>query len=183
MKNHYSFPKPKRFSARIVKRNCLFWITLKANICFHPVVYSKIKVGPCDHKLCINCMVKMTLLLQRKKCPVCNSIFKEVYSNIKQAVISTNTDESYKNIVEDCKKKVYGFLVADYIKSNVTKFLSKYYKSVCNICNCAMDSLNKFLEHSKNEHNILYCQQCIKYKKIFLYEQETYNFHELSNLS
>lgn len=59
--------------------------------------------------------------------------------------------------------------------------MSKYYTIACCKCSKTYSSLNELLEHLET-HKVLYCRHCLKYKKLFLYEQSVYSFYDLSKL-
>ncbi|EDW61562.2 LOW QUALITY PROTEIN: uncharacterized protein Dvir_GJ20244 [Drosophila virilis] len=140
-------------------------------VCFKNVeIYS---IGDCDHPVCYECSTRMRVLCQQNECPICRHVLSKVLFTLEKLpyreLEARNRSDFYS------KKYRIGFCTAD--------IQQKFYKLLDHPCpKCNVPPYRTFealRNHVLREHQMYFCDLCVKNLKIFTFERRCYTQAEL----
>lgn len=159
-------------------------------VCFKNVdLYS---IGACDHPVCYECSTRMRVVCDRKECPICRSDMPEVNnppdrfstylitnSYIILQVVFTREVKPFKDLVlrPGISDQTYGI---QFMSKAIQDDYRKLLEFVCSVCAQEFKNFNQLRDHMRKEHELHYCDLCVKHLMIFAFERRCYTRAELA---
>jgi len=149
-------------------------------ICFETIEF--FSLGNCNHKeVCSLCCVRLPGIFQEKWCPLCKTILDLVVF-IKAG---SNKEQSTKQFSEYDFSQLYadknlGICVEDQHHFN---YIEQLWRLKCMFPNCTESSfsnLEQLKSHIWSAHTVTFCDICMEFRKVFLYEQNLYTKKKLA---
>lgn len=138
-------------------------------VCFKNVdLYS---IGACDHPVCYECSTRMRVVCDRKECPICRSDMPEV--------VFTREVKPFKDLVlrPGISDQTYGI---QFMSKAIQDDYRKLLEFVCSVCAQEFKNFNQLRDHMRKEHELHYCDLCVKHLMIFAFERRCYTRAELA---
>lgn len=133
-------------------------------------------IAKCDHKLCMNCSIKMRVLAEDYTCPMCRIKLDKVIISDKLLPFSDLTND---NLFRE-----YKFKEATYFFTS-KELKNRFYEVQAPKCPICIDrSPDKTMEqtrtHMRQQHELFYCDLCLEHDKQFFCE---YSYYDRKNLA
>ena len=129
-------------------------------------------IGDCGHNLvCWKCSLKQRMKLSKKECAICKQINHKVlitknkYDSLdtcQSAICDIENELTFENL---------------FVRNEIMKMIGLY----CQLC--PTDNARKFptmdaiSRHLESFHKQVYCDKCIEFKPVLLFEQRPYQFN------
>lgn len=148
------------------------------DICFICTEHMRYRaVGECDHSVCLNCNLRLRALYNNRACTLCKVDQPTVVytSDMKMKF----NDFNLKDIPRfDVKLNIY-FSSYEIEKRALSMLLFNCPVASCDtVCN---QGWREMKSHVQSKHGRYLCDLCIKFKKIFVHEQQLYTQNELNH--
>lgn len=142
-------------------------------ICAEPVqLYS---VAPCNHRTCHVCAVRLRALYKKKECTFCKTASDML-------IISANGEKDFLSYTpEDIpfKDEMLNIYFENATGQEDTLLLLRF-NCPDAYCDYVASSWPDLRSHARSEHNLFFCDLCIKHSRIFAHEHKLYTSAELS---
>lgn len=141
-------------------------------ICCENIEYYAI--GECGHNVvCWQCSLRQRMKMLKKECMYCKVInyrvliTKNKYDTLEtchQSIYDPDTDVSFQN---------------PSVKIEITRKLG----NICQLCHTEpirkFPSQQSLCKHYEQQHQKTFCQLCIEYKPVLMFQQELYDFQQI----
>lgn len=127
-------------------------------------------IGECNHPICFVCSTRMRVLCQRNECAICRSDLPKV--------IFTNALSKYEDIKDNIYPMDRKFKICfetEEIQNSYTELLS--HKNP--ITNVVFPTFRQLDQNMRREHEMYYCDLCVKNLNLFTHERKYYNRKDL----
>lgn len=142
-------------------------------ICAEPVqLYS---VAPCNHRTCHVCAVRLRALYKKKECTFCKAASDML-------IFSTNGEKDFLSYTpEDIpfKDEMLNIYFENATSQEDMLLLLRFNCPDAH-CDYVASSWPDIRSHARSEHNLFFCDLCIKHSRIFAHEHKLYTSAELS---
>ncbi|XP_022091455.1 E3 ubiquitin-protein ligase ZNF598-like [Acanthaster planci] len=140
-------------------------------LCFGSIKYYA--VGPCNHHICLKCSTRMRVLCEQRYCAVCRAEMPEVIATAK---LHPYNSISFRKVLTDRKAGIA--FATNKIREDFRRLLSE----VCTLCPSRPPekSFKDLQDHLRKEHELFYCDLCIKHLKVFSSERKAYSRKDLA---
>ena len=128
-------------------------------------------VGECNHVICMICSTRMRVLCQRNECAICRQDMPKV--------IFTTALQKYENIKDNIYPMDRKFKICfetEEIQNSYLELLEHRSPIDPTVKFKTFEQLEK---HVRREHEMYYCDLCVKELMIFTHERKIYNRKDL----
>ena len=127
-------------------------------------------VGACDHPVCGECALKLRVLYDDKRCPVCKA-------GVGRSAIVAGATTPFAAID-------FGALAHDrqwgvFLDGSAQAEYAQLKQIACPECDGTFDTLPALRSHCSSAHQLSYCKICLEHRKVFLRDQRLMKRDEL----